>query len=499
MATIATPAPASRQPSSARATPICPSASISNRSCQTPSPASKRPARFPTSATSGTSPSRINPLAASRPAGRPGRREQPGLHPDGDQQAEIGIDQPDAQGRRGRRRAAARGRRCATARAGAAAAAAGRRRSRSRRAPPRPPRSLPPGAEGLDARVEREIGARHQADQRSRQDDEESAEERQRPGEASRRSRGPPRSGCARPRRAPTPAASATGTSSARASMAIVQPGSRFPASRCIRFGPCSTAPGEASRARISESAARPKRAKVSVSKDPGVSRPGSTGSSPSADSRTAGGRARSVGPGHPVRPGARAGRDRRAGPRRRPASPARSRRSSRRSPPAGSRCSAARSTRGSPAERSDSRGPAGSARWRHRARRASAVVADEALRAQGADARAVGGDEDERLVVGGPREAVRDLQQRGCRGSARRRAASTSDVAGRDQRDLAVRIAQPMAQAAAQSGPGWGVTKLSSPGPLDHDHRVRRRGGDGRAGGGAYLAVPGSTASSAM
>ena len=98
----------------------------------------------------------------------------------------------------------------------------------------------------------------------------------------------------------PDPAASAAGISRERASSAIVQPGIRLPATPMYPLGPCSTAPGDESRARIRDSAARPNRSKVSLSKDSGASRPDSTGSSPSADSRTAGSPASTRGPCSP-------------------------------------------------------------------------------------------------------------------------------------------------------------------------------------------------------
>ena len=58
--------------------------------------------------------------------------------------------------------------------------------------------------------------------------------------------------------------------------------------------------PGEASSASTRESEARPKRAKVSVLKLSGVSLPGSIGSSPSEESRTAGSPALTSGPCSP-------------------------------------------------------------------------------------------------------------------------------------------------------------------------------------------------------
>ncbi len=69
------------------------------------------------------------------------------------------------------------------------------------------------------------------------------------------------------------------------------------------------------------------------------------------------------------------------------------------------------------------------------------AVVADEPLHAQGADAGSVRGDEDEGLVMRGAREAVGDLEHRRGRRGAGQRAAPLGDVPRRDQRDLAVRV----------------------------------------------------------
>ena len=79
------------------------------------------------------------------------------------------------------------------------------------------------------------------------------------------------------------------------------------------------------------------------------------------------------------------------------------------------------------------------------------AVVADEALGAQGTDARAVGRDEDERLVVGGAREAIRDLEHRGGRRRAGHSTAALGDVPRRDQGDLAVRLARQRGDQVAQ------------------------------------------------
>ena len=132
-------------------------------------------------------------------------------------------------------------------------------------------------------------------------------------------------------------------------------------------------APAEASRLRISESAARPKRSKVSASKFSGSVLRGIDGQL-AVGGQPDGGQAepRSAGPARPARPGGRAGRDRRAGPRRRRAwQLVRDGRVGRLGQLAG-RALRGRSTTGSPAERSDGRGPAGSGRSPHRARPAS-------------------------------------------------------------------------------------------------------------------------------
>ena len=171
----------------------------------------------------------------------------------------------------------------------------------------------------------------------------------------------------------PEPAARAAGTSRESASRAMVQPGIRLPARPMYPLGPCSTGSrrgveaedqGESRpvrngrRCRCRRSRACPGRARRAARHRPTAEPPA--------------GRARSEGPGRRVRPGARAGRDRRAGPRPRPASPAPSRRSSSAVSASWLAVLSARSTRGSPAGRSDCEAPAGSARSRHRARRQS-------------------------------------------------------------------------------------------------------------------------------
>ena len=236
--------------------------------------------------------------------------------------------------------------------------------------------------------------------------DEQGAEERQRLGAASRRIRGPPRSGFAPPRRARTRPRAPPGTSRERASRAIVQPGIRLPATPMYPLGPCSTAPGDESRARIRDSAARPKRSKRVAVEGLG---------------RVAAGFDRQLAVGR--QPHARAGRASISGPwSPSPAgSASRKRSSSGPSSPAGvassfetveSAVSASwLAVLCGPVDQGITSGGGGvrESRLAQHDRGIQqggvAVVVDEALRAESADARPVGGDEDQRLVVGGPRE----------------------------------------------------------------------------------------------
>ena len=144
--------------------------------------------------------------------------------------ARYGIDEPDAErrktGEQQRRRGGGRRPRWPAA----GAAAAGRTRPRSRRGARRSPRSSRLSRGDSIRGIERELGARQQADERGEQDHEQGAEERhdaqQRPDEsADRLDRAARRGGESRRRpRAPP------GTSRESASSAIVQPGSRLPA-----------------------------------------------------------------------------------------------------------------------------------------------------------------------------------------------------------------------------------------------------------------------------